>query len=400
MNRRFFIAFVLVLWCGLPSASAQPALGYAQEKFNHHDYQEAATALEDIASRPSAGADVYDLLIWSYLYLKQPEQALAACERGMRALPGNATIETHYVALLRSTLARKELQTRVFDALAAHPQSPVFQKTAARLLYEADPRYERAGALLAMASRSSPGDPEVHFFFGQWLCLNQREPACVQELTTAAETTEVHNQDALAQIWALIATAESNMGHAEEAARAWEKFGRANEAQERPSPELMVQYVMWLRNTGHLDDAAASVRRILHRYPTFGPAHFEAAQVAFSRNDPDTATREARVALDYRGFSREQRKNIHAFSGHRVCQRGAICGSGSREKPKHGIVRAARTKPAPPQSLLLLPFLLSLRLQTNEHIGRSCRSDHECRSVRLKPGCGGAYRPASHRQAK
>jgi tetratricopeptide (TPR) repeat protein len=189
----------------------------------------------------------------------------------------------------------------------------VFQKAAARLLMETNPQDEKAGALLAMATRAAPDDAETHFFFGQWLCVNQREEACITELNTAAGQTRGTNQEALAQIFALLGTAHMNSGNAEEAQNAWRRAMLANQKSDRPSPELNIRYSAFLRRLDHEHEADDVLRATLKTYPEFGPAHFEAAEVAFRRNDTDTAEREARKALEFRGYGKEARNNIHMF---------------------------------------------------------------------------------------
>ena len=303
----------LILLLTLPRAHAQAGEAYVRQLINRGQYREAVVALEDIEASSTPDASVYRMMIRVYLQLNQPEKALAACRRGMERAQPPGSLESTWVALLRSTRPRDEVERTLIDALNANPQSPVFQKAVARMLYEDNPQDERAGALLASAARAMPDDAEVHFFFGQWLCLNQREPACIEELKLAAARTDSANSDAMSQIWSLMATAHANMGQFEEAGRAWEQARRANESQKQPSDWLSVQYAQYLRQLGRLDEADASLRRLLRRSPDFGPAHFELAQVALKKNDADTAAREARRALNCEGLPAGERRNIHAF---------------------------------------------------------------------------------------
>ena len=313
MRWRILAITGLVIVLAIPRASAQASAGYVRQLINRGQYREAAAALEDIEARTTPDAALYRMLVRVYLALNEPDKALAACQRGLQRAQPSGSLENTYVALLRSTRPRDQVERTLIDALNANPQSPVFQKAVARMLFEDNPQDERAGGLLASASRAIPDDAEVHFFFGQWLCVNQREPACIEELKTAAAKTDPANSDALAQIWSLMATAHANMREFEEAGRAWEQARRANESQKEPSDWLTVQYAQYLRQVGRLDEADSSLRRVLHRSPNFGPAHFELAQVALRKNDSELAAREARRALAGEGLPANDRRDIHAF---------------------------------------------------------------------------------------
>jgi predicted Zn-dependent protease len=313
MRKGLHAALALLIAMAVPRAVAQASEAYVHQLMDRGNYREAAAALDDIEARTTAADPaIYRMLIRAYLHLNQADKALGACERGMRAQP-SAGLENAYVALLRNTRPRDQVEKTLIDALNANPQSPVFQKAVARMLYEDNPQDERAGAMLASAARLIPDDAEVHFFFGQWLCLNQREPACIQELNTAIAKTDGDNPDAMAQIWSMLATAHANMGQYEEAGAAWEQARRANGSLKQPSAWLDVQYAQYLRQLGRLDEADSSLRKVLRRYPDFEPAHFEAAEVALRRNDAETATREAGRALACPGVDHRERQNIHYF---------------------------------------------------------------------------------------
>lgn len=312
MRARSRIAAALFVLLALPGLFGQASEGYVRQLMSRGDYREAVAALEDIETRTTLTASEYQLLIRADLRLGRMDKALGACQSGMARID-SATLDNSCVALLRSTRPRAEVEKTLIDALNSRPESPVLQKAVARMLYEDNPEDERAGALLAAAAHQIPDDAEVHFFFGQWLCMNQREPACIEELTIAADKTEPANHAALAQIWSLLATAHANMGELDRASEAWDRARQANDAQKEPSAWLTVQYAQYLRQLGRFSEAEAMLRGVLSHNPDFGPAHLELAELAFRKHNPEAAAREAKRALACAGFDARDRQNIHWF---------------------------------------------------------------------------------------
>jgi Tfp pilus assembly protein PilF len=112
---------VVALWLAQASAprAAPPELTEAAAQMKQGNLARAAEILESLTSaNPASAADAYGMLAQSWAQLGQPERAMDAAERGLKA----------------------------------HPQSAMLRKILGLMLFRSDPQGPRAGERLGAAA--------------------------------------------------------------------------------------------------------------------------------------------------------------------------------------------------------------------------------------------------------
>ena len=293
-----------------PTPEVRAQAGALLEK---NDFAAAAALLEKAAAAPSRDPEIYIMLAVARLNLHGTEPALEACERGMKAAPGSARLESYYADLLAQKAPPAEVRSRLERALAARPRSGVHQKALGKALLAADPQDGRVESLLKSAAQLLPGDADAHYSYGQWACLHEKPELCVAQMRKALALTPASNGSARLGTNTFIAMTEERLGQLEEAARAYKAALEAGRALTPFNPDPPFLYVKFLLSRSDDAAAAAVVEEILTRAPRFAPARFERAKALFRDGSSEKAAEEAETALrDSTGDQADQRA-MHAF---------------------------------------------------------------------------------------
>jgi predicted Zn-dependent protease len=280
---------------------------------DRNDYAGAAALLEKAAAAPSYDAEIYLMLAVARLNLAGPEPALEACERGMKAAPGSARLESYYADLLVQAAPKSDVAPRLNRALAARPASAVLQKALGKALLEASTSDPRAEGLLRSATQLLPRDPDAHYSYGQWACLHEKPALCIAEMHTTLALAPASNNRARLGANTFIGMTEESLGHFKEAGLAYRAALEANRTLTPFNADPAFLYVKFLG--GRREDAAAAalVDEILERTPHFAPARFERAKALFRGGAPERAATEAETALQDSGEDSTALRAMHAF---------------------------------------------------------------------------------------
>src|SRR5215472_6532844 len=143
---------ILLLWSalvqnssGAPEQSLQAARAYVAQG----NFAKAAESLDQaLDANPDAGSEAYLTLIDCRLKLDQKDKAIEAAERGVER----------------------------------YPTSGPLLKAAGALILQENSASDRAGELLARASKALPQDPGAQYAYGLWALMNHHE-----EIAIAAE---------------------------------------------------------------------------------------------------------------------------------------------------------------------------------------------------------------------
>ncbi|MCX6627299.1 MAG: tetratricopeptide repeat protein [Candidatus Solibacter sp.] len=271
----------VALWLAQASVprAAPPELAEAAAQMERGNLARAAGILESLtAANPASPADAYGMLAQSWAQFGQPQRAMDAAERGLKA----------------------------------HPQSALLRKTLGLMLFRTAPQGTRAGELLGAASRALPSDPEVHHFYAQWAFLNHREEVCVAESRKVAALSQ-HNDLALLQSYTLAALAEQKLDHPAQAEAAFRKALEVNRRMPGFDPAAAFQFIDFLGKAGRPEDARKIVDEVLRLQPGYGPAHLEKAKFLDVEQLYQGAVDEAEAALKLQGCDPAQIRAAHVL---------------------------------------------------------------------------------------
>lgn len=309
MNGAFLFAFALAL----AAAERDPVLAPAGALLDRNEFAGAAALLEPAAAAPSRDAEVYLMLAVARVNLRQPQQAVDSCERGLRAAPGSARLENYCASLFRDVVPAAESVPRLERALAACPASGVLEKALGEALLAAAPNDPRIEALLSRAVAKLPEDPGVHYSYGQWACLHEKPALCVTSMRNTLALSEPSNCRARLGAETFIAMAEESQGHFDAAKHAYLAALEADRKLAPFNPEPAFQYVKFLQSRSEDEAAGALVEEILTRAPRFAPARFERAKTLFRRGQAEEAAGEAEAALQNSTGDKTELRAVHTF---------------------------------------------------------------------------------------
>ncbi len=160
------------------------------------DFQRAAGMLEAvIASKPSSDPEVYIMLATCRSNLKQGAEAIEVCERGLKQHSRSPRLDEFYVSMLRAWAGEPEMKAKLVESVKRNPGSPVYAMALSELLLMEDPvEFEaQIESLVKKAVLARPLDPEAHYLYGRWACINAHNDVSIRELTRALELT--HDND-------------------------------------------------------------------------------------------------------------------------------------------------------------------------------------------------------------
>jgi tetratricopeptide (TPR) repeat protein len=293
------------------SSPPDPNLLAAESYIRRQNFAKALEALDlvfKVNPKPPAGA--YLMLASCQFNLGAKEKAADALERGVTAYPSAAGLAQEYVALLPTALSKETVRARLEERLKRQPGHPIYTKALARLAIEQDP----AGAenTLAETARLLPRDPEAHFLYGQWACLNNRHELCVIELKKSLLLAPP-NEQARMQIYTLTAMAEEELGRTAAAEASFRRALAANRKLAEQSPHATQRFVEFLAQRNRDQEAQPLVDEILKYAPNFGPAHFERAKWLARQRRLDDALAAGQRALENLNGQTEALRAVHAF---------------------------------------------------------------------------------------
>lgn len=292
--------------------SSDPNVLAAENYLKQQNYAKAAQALELSLVVDARGTpEVFAMLADARLKLGNKSGAVEICERGLALHPAATKLKEFYIALLTATLGKEELRAKLEEQLTK-TNAPIFQKTLGQLLLRENPLDSRAEQLLSAAAKRLPRDPEAHYFYGQWACLNNNEALCVAELTRALSVSGDNNQ-AKMQIYTMIGMAEDKSNRLPQAEAAFRSAWLLNRGLVAPHPPAALQYAEFLSK--HARDAEASkiIDEVLVWAPWFGLARFERAKLLAKQRKMEEAIGEAEAGLRDAMNNKTQLRAMHAF---------------------------------------------------------------------------------------
>ncbi len=272
----------------------------AADLMNLGRYGEACELLQKtITSNPNSG---------------QGSQAIRVCERALEVHPDSARLDEFYVSVLRRVCPKPERKAKLVRRLQRNPDAPVSMMALSELLLAEDPVGLEAQIepLVRKAALARPLDPEAHYLYGQWACLNDRHDVSVRELTKALELIR-NNDRARMQTYTYLGITYERM---QQAARAEEAFRTAvaiNRPLPTPEPGTFMQYAKFLQDEQRESEAQTVLQEVLRIAPSFGPAHLERAKFLAAKDRADEALAEGELALKYAGADLLPQRAAHAF---------------------------------------------------------------------------------------
>jgi predicted Zn-dependent protease len=302
-----------VLLAAALAIAGDTAVSRAEALLSKGDFAGAAALLEPATAAGSRDPEAYIMLAVARVNLNQPQAAVEVCERGMAAIPKSARLERYYADLLVETAPKSEIEPRLERALAADPGSAVLQKALGRFLLAKNPQDARAEKLLSNAAGVLANDPDAHYAYGQWACLNQRQAVCIAEMRRALDFTEPANRQARVQANTFIAIAEESLGHADAAGAAYRSALEVNREMAPFNPSAAFLYVKFLLGAAEDAQARSLVEEILKRAPEFAPARFERAKALFRDGSAERAATEAELALQNATSDKTDLRAMHSF---------------------------------------------------------------------------------------
>lgn len=330
---------------GAASMARAPASGSSKA-----DVQAAATLMEQgnflraskmleaaIASNPSCDADVYIMLATCRSNLKQGAEAIRVSERGLEHNPRSPRLEEFYVSMLRAWSGKAESKAKLVQSLRQDPDSPVYLMALSALLLQQNAvgLAAQIEPLVKKAALARPLDPEAHYLYGQWACLNARHDECVREMSRALELTRNNDRANMLAHGYLGLTYEAS----HQTVKAELEYQKAVELDRKLAPfepVVFLDYASFLEGQQREGDSQKVILELLRRAPTFGKAHLARAQYLSRQNKMEEALSEGELALKYSGQDARAQRAAHIFLA-RICH---VLGRGEEARLHQDWVKA------------------------------------------------------------
>src|SRR5215469_7688566 len=273
--------WTLLLWSALAQNSLDSRDAYllaARAYIAQGNFSKAAESLDLVLdANPDVGSEPYLTLIDCRLKLDQKEKALEAAERGVKR----------------------------------YPTSGPLLKAAGALILQENSASDRAGELLARASKALPQDPGAQYAYGLWALMNHHE-----EIAIAAERRALAlspADDLKVQAQTFIGLGEDALKRPQRAEAAFRAALAVNRQLPSPNASAELEFAMFLTRQSRQREAQELLTEILKFAPTFGPAHLERAKYLFMQGDLESALAEGKTALDQAGSDLKSLRAAHAF---------------------------------------------------------------------------------------
>ncbi|MGO9242743.1 MAG: tetratricopeptide repeat protein [Bryobacteraceae bacterium] len=275
-------------------------------------FRNAIDLLEATAARlPACDSDQYRLLAAAWLNLHEPQRALDAADRGLRAFPRSVPLEEYYVTLVAAALLPAERRGAFEHALTLAPNGGPLLKALGRIELELDREGVRAGELLGRAVQAMPRDVEARCYRAEWLLAASREEEALRLLATAYVLSRPLSPDRVSVLRLRAAAADSQNNDT----AAGQAYAEAIEIERAlPGHPIYAQweYEQYLLRRDQAAEARELLERIMRDAPRFGPAYFAQAKLFARAGDNAAAVAAARTALELAPGVDEQMP-LHAF---------------------------------------------------------------------------------------
>jgi len=297
------------------NASPVASVEAAAAAMKRGDFQRASGMLEAvIASKPSSSPKTYIMLATCRSNLKQGAEAIEVCERGIKQHSRSPRLDEFYVSMLRAWAGKAEMKAKLIESVRRNPGSPVYMMALSALLLMEDPVefQTQIEPLVKRAVLLRPLDPEAHYLYGRWACINAHNDVSIRELTRALELT--HDNDRAKMQMHTFLGITYTVTH--EPAKAELEYHKAMELDRTLAPfepEVFMQYANLLQTEQRADESQKVIAELLRRAPTYGRAHLGRAQFLFDHDKLEEALAEGELALKYAGQSLEDQRAAHLF---------------------------------------------------------------------------------------
>ena len=294
-----------------PAASVQAAAA----AMKRGDFQRAAGMLEAvIAAKPSSDPETYIMLAICRSNLKQGAEAIEVCERGLKQHSRSPRLDEFYLSMLRAWAGEPEMKAKLVESVKRNPGSPVYAMALSEVLLMEDPiEFEsQIESLVKKAVLARPLDPEAHYLYGRWACINAHNDVSIRELTRALELTH-DNDRAKMEIYDLLGITYAST---HETAKAEQQYQKAVELDRKLTPfdpVTFMQYAKFLDFVQRADESQKVLAELLRRAPEYGEAHLGRAQFLSDHEKLDQALAEGELAMKYAGPSLEDQRAAHMF---------------------------------------------------------------------------------------
>lgn len=276
------------------------------------DYRKAIETLEPVIGSRPRDPEAYIMLAMCRLNVEDRQGAIQVCERALQICPPSVRLDEFYVSILRATTTARERKTKLSARLQQKPKSAAYMVGLSEALLAENPLDHNIERLVSKAASLLPDDPEAHYLYGRWACLNDRQELAVRELNRALSLTAA-NDRAKMQIHSYLGVAYDHLEKFAKADLAFREAMAFNQKLERPDPETLMEYVSFLHVQQREAEAQEVVMRILQFAKSYGPAHLARANFLAQEQKTEEALAEGELALKYAGTDKGGQRAAHAF---------------------------------------------------------------------------------------
>jgi tetratricopeptide (TPR) repeat protein len=302
-----------ILWSIVATGGLFAQQSAVEQDLNRGDYAQAIEKLQPMmAATAKPSEELYHMLAFAQYKQNDREGALKTCEAGLAHYPRSQSIGALFTVIFHEAVPPGEQQRALDDLVRQVPASPAYLKAHGQSLMAVDSENPQAMKDFSMATKLAPADAEAHFLYGEAACFNKQEALCIRELTRAHELSPA-NQYANMQSYTLMAVAQDQLRHTEEAAQDFARALEANQKLSQPNPYSALKYVNFLVLQGKTAEAAQVNDQILTWDAGYGPALFARAKMLAADGKQQEAAAEVEKALlDSRSEPADVRA-YHAF---------------------------------------------------------------------------------------
>lgn len=241
---------------------------------------------------------------------------------GNAALLLNDYLRTSESAPEEAYLLLADAQTGIGNALMAwdaceqggkrFPQSARIAKCLARLLMARNPALLATESYLQKAVSAQPPDPEAHYYYAQWACINNKDSVCVEQAKLALRLS-AGNPLARLQLGTLLGVAYNRQNEEELADAAFQQALNANRTLRQFDYRTAFEYVRFLTGRNRNERALDINEEILGHAPDFPPGLFEKAKILSRERKLEEAAQTAERALAGAGGDKELVRGIRSL---------------------------------------------------------------------------------------
>ncbi len=296
------------------SSQLEDQIESAQKHIEERQFGKALEVLDPLVrSEGKPPPEVFMLRATCYLNLKQTDQALESCERGMALHPQDDVMKDFYVTVLRGYVPVQDMKAKLNRALESAPRSRVLLRALAFVELHLDHRSGQARQVVEKYVQLAPNDPNSHYVYGRWAVLNHKEALAVEEWEKTLALVEKPDAQMQMDVYTLIGDAESALERPERAEAAFQKALRANTSLPEPNPASAFFYAEFLAKQSRFEESQKILDQVLTWAPNYGPALLQRATYLSRQNKHNEAIMAAQAALDGTDLSPDRMKAAHVL---------------------------------------------------------------------------------------